>query len=170
MPDKYIISVETVEKKLSQITIFKAPGPDAIPNWILHDLSLIISQQVCAIFNNSIREGVCPQLWKSANVISLPKVNPTQDIQCDLRPISLTPVLSKVLESTVGTWLWELAGPQISDDQFGCIKGSSTTHTLVDMLHHWHLHAEHINISHVLLLDYSKAFDLVLVDHNILVN
>ncbi len=46
VPDKYIISVETVEKKLSQITTFKAPGPDAIPNWILHDLSSIISQPI----------------------------------------------------------------------------------------------------------------------------
>ncbi len=57
---------------------------------------------------------------------------------------------------------------QIGDDQFGCIKGLSTTHALVDMLHHWHLHAENMNISHVLLLGYSKAFDLV--DHNILIN
>ncbi len=59
-------------------------------------------------------------------------------------------------------------GSQIGDDQFGCIKGSSTTHALVDMLHHWHLHAENMKISHALLLDYSKAFDLV--DHNILIN
>ncbi len=101
-------------------------------------------------------------------MISLSKVNPPQDIQCDLRPISLIAVLSKVLESIVGTWLWELVGPQIGDDQIGCIKGSSTTNALVDMLHHWHLHAENMNISCVLLLDYSKAFDLV--DHNILIN
>ncbi len=33
-------------------------------------------------------------------------------------------------------------------------------------LHHWHLHADGMNISRVLLLDYSKAFDLV--DDNIL--
>ncbi len=35
------------------------------------------------------------------------------------------------------------------------------------MLHHCHLHVDRMNISRVLLLDYSKAFDLV--DHNILV-
>ncbi len=36
------------------------------------------------------------------------------------------------------------------------------------MLHHWHLHADMMNISRVLLLDYYKAFDLVY--HNILMN
>ncbi len=34
-------------------------------------------------------------------------------------------------------------------------------------LHQWHLHADRMNISRVLLLDYSKAFDYA--DHNILV-
>ncbi len=47
------------------------------------------------------------------------------------------------------------------------LKYSSTIHALVDMLHHWHLHADWMKISRVLLLDYSKAFDLVY--HNILV-
>ena len=167
VPDKYIINIETVEKKLAHINLFKALGPDSIPNWILRDLCSVISRPICAIFNSSLREGFFPALWKSAIVINLPKVNPPQDIKCDLRPISLTPVLSKVMESIVGEWLWEFVGPQIGKDQFGCLKGSSTTHALVDMLHHWHLHAERMKISRVLLLDYSKAFDLV--DHNILV-
>ncbi len=35
------------------------------------------------------------------------------------------------------------------------------------MLHHWYLHADTMNISIVLMLDYFKAFDLV--DINILV-
>ncbi len=51
-----------------------------------------------------------------------------KDIKCDLRPISLTPVLSKVMESIVGEWLWEIICPQIGIDQFGGLKCSSTTH------------------------------------------
>ncbi len=35
------------------------------------------------------------------------------------------------------------------------------------MLHHWHIGAENCQSSRVLLLDYSKAFDLV--DHNIII-
>ncbi len=55
----------------------------------------------------------------------------------------------------------------MGSDQFGSLKGSSTTHALVDMLHHWQHHADRMIISRVLLLDYSNAFDLV--DHNIVV-
>ena len=167
VPEKYIISRERVEKKLSEIDIHKSPGPDSIPNWILKDLLGSLSGPICAIYNSSIRQGVFPTMWKSANVVSLPKVNPPCDIKSDLRPISLTPVLSKILESFVGEWLWEIVGPHIHKDQFGGIKGSSTTHALVDMLHYWHTAAEKQNITRVLLLDYSKAFDLV--DHNILI-
>ena len=57
-----------------------------------------------------------PVIWKSANVINLPKVNPQKDIKNDLHPISLMPVLSKVMESIVGEWIWEVVGPQISKD------------------------------------------------------
>ncbi len=78
-----------------------------------------------------------------------------------------TPVLTKVMESIVGERLWNIVGPQIGSNQFGGLNGSSTTHALVHMLHHWHLHANRMNISKVLLFDYSKAFDLV--DHNIIV-
>ena len=46
-------------------------------------------------------------------------------------------------------------------------QGFIDAHALVDMLHYWHTAAEKQNITRVLLLDYSKAFDLV--DHNILI-
>ncbi len=152
---------------LAHINIFKALVPDSIPNLILHDLCSIISHPICAIFNSSIQECFFPVLWKSVIVINLPTVNPTQDIKCDLHPISLTLLLSKVMKSIVGELLWELVDPQIGSNQFGGLKCSLTTHALVDMLNHWHLHTDRMNISRLLLLDYSKAFDLV--DYNILV-
>ncbi len=43
IPSEYIISVNTVEKKLMKINTNKSVGPDAIPNWVLHDLFGIIS-------------------------------------------------------------------------------------------------------------------------------
>ncbi len=46
-------------------------------------------------------------------------------IKCDLRHISLTSVLSNVMESIVGEWLWEIVDPQIGSDQFGGLNGSS---------------------------------------------
>ena len=43
--------------------------------------------------------------WKLANVVPIPKTIPPTRIDKDLRPISLTPTLSKALESFVGQWI-----------------------------------------------------------------
>jgi len=80
-----------------------------------------------------------PVLWKKTNVLLVAKANPPMSIESDLRPISLTPTVSKVLEPIVRSWILELVGKQFDDHQFGALKGRSTTHAFVDMLHHWHL-------------------------------
>ena len=72
-----------------------------------------------------------------------------------------------MLESIVGSWILELVGKQLDDHQFqfGALKGRSTTHALVDMLHHWHRAHDEGHSVRVLFVDYAKAFDHV--DHNI---
>ncbi len=98
VPQEFIIPVEYTEKQLMNIKVSKAVGPDQIPNWILHDLAGIIAGPVCAIHNSSIREGYTPEIWRSADICPLPKVKPIANIRKDLRPISLTPILAKLLE------------------------------------------------------------------------
>ena len=164
IPDRYIVQIDEVEKALFNININKAIGPDEIPNWILRDLCQELAKPICAIFNSSIREGFIPMLWKSANVIPVPKCNHPSDITKDIRPISLIPSLMKILESIVGKWMWDIVGPHIKLDQYGAVKNSSTSHALIDMVHHWHNALHDKKLTRVLLLDFSKAFDRV--DHN----
>ena len=57
---EFVIDQSAVERKLSQISVHKAPGPDDLPNWILRDFCSQLSGPVCAIFNASIREGTVP--------------------------------------------------------------------------------------------------------------
>ena len=52
-------------------------------------------------------------------------------------------------------------------NQYGGLRGLSTTHALVDMVHTWLLTAEERKASHVVLLENRKAFDYV--DHTVLV-
>ena len=96
----YVIEVDQVEKRLMNINVYKASGPDFIPNWILRDFAPYIAQPLTAVFNASLREGTVPEIWKS--VVPAPKVHPPKLISSDLRPISLLPVLAKVLESFCG--------------------------------------------------------------------
>ena len=71
------------------------------------------------------------------NVLPLSKVPQPRSIDSDLRPISLTAVLSKVLEGFVFDWLAAVVMPHIDPFQFGCVKKTSTTHALVHLIHQW---------------------------------
>ena len=163
VPDQYIISPETVCARLERVNVYKSPGPDGLPNWLLRDFAPLLCEPVCGIFNASVRECKMPLLWKRADVVPVPKVNPPTSIESDLRPISMTPTISKV----VGSWILDAVGSQLDTRQFGGRKGRSTAHALVDMLHHWHKALDDCHSVCVLFVDYAKAFDHV--DHNIVI-
>ncbi len=108
-----------------------------------------------------------PEIWKQAEVIPIHKVKPPRTIEKDLRPISLTPVLCKELESFIMDWVWEELEDIIDESQFGAIAATSTTHALIQMLHSWLSSLEDTGTYiRILLLDFSKAFDLI--DHQTL--
>ena len=122
-----------------------------------------------AIFNSSLREGVIPNEWKMANVIPLPKTKPMISVEKDIRPISLTPIVAKVFESIVLGWVDDIVGDRIDDNQFGGVGGTSITDALVEMTHKWYEATDVLNnYVRVVLLDFSKAFDLI--NHHILVD
>jgi len=77
------IDPSEVDKRLSSIKIHKSPGPDGIPNWLLRDFSSFLCQPLAAIFNSSIREGFVPPIWKSTEVVPVPKIHPPTSIQND---------------------------------------------------------------------------------------
>jgi Reverse transcriptase (RNA-dependent DNA polymerase) len=166
--DEFIIEPyrPTVERKLSAINTTKSCGLDNIPNWILRDSSVWLAKRVYAIFNESARDGIVPTIWKKANVVPIPKTSPSNKIESDLRPIFLTPTLSKMLESIVlvGNWILEFVTDKLDKQQLGAIKCRSTTHALVDILHHWHQALDNSDSVRVMFIDYTEAFDHV--DHS----
>ena len=83
---------------------------------------------ICAIFNVSLRSGIVPGAWKLANVTPIPKVTPPTQIDRDLRPISVTPTVSKVLESFVGQWMLQELEDKLDPRHYGALKRRSTTH------------------------------------------
>lgn len=166
-PDEFIITSQQVEYELSQINTQKSSGPDEIPNWLLKTCAPLISDPISSIFNSSIAQGFLPNVWKSADVLAIPKIPKPKSVDEDLRPISLTSVLSKILERFVFRWLSHYVWPHIDHYQYGNIKNSSTTHALIHLIHHWLAALETPgNTIRSCMIDFSKAFDRV--DHNIL--
>ena len=109
-----------------------------------------------------------PNTMEDSNIIPVPKVTHIND-DGDLRPIALTPVISKVLEDFVVEWLIYDVKHAIDPKQFGSFKGTSTSYCLLDMLHNWLSNVEqpkkHLRVC---FLDFSKAFDYI--DRTILVS
>ena len=86
----------------------------------------------------------------------------------DLRPIALSPCISKVQEYFAVKWLVEDIQHEIDRQQFASLKGSSTTFCLLDMLENWLSSLDQpAKYLRVCYLDFSKAFDHI--EHNILV-
>ena len=110
-----VVSNETVYKKLMKLNRSKAHGPDGIPGWVLKENADLLAVPIADILNSSYREGRLPPLWKEADVVPVPKQRPVQDINKHLRPISLTPILSKIAEEyVVDTYMSRLLSSQRS--------------------------------------------------------
>ena len=123
---------------------------------------------LCAIYNASVREGFVPPIWKHADTMPAPKVNPPKSLQSDLRPISLTLTLSKLLESFVSKWTLNVIKTTIDRRQIGVLKGRSTTRTLVvsksvalvgNCIEQWWIHSIHTFCRHANKLINSSRSD-----------
>ena len=90
-----------VMKLMATLNPSKACGPDEIPNWLLKEYAELLALPVSIIINSSFKEQRLPKIWKFANISPLPKTKPVEDLKKHLRPISLTPCLSKVAEEFV---------------------------------------------------------------------
>ena len=140
----------------------KAGGPDGRNNWLLREFADFLASPVCDILNSSFRP------WKDANVSPLMKVKSVTNIDKQIRPISLTPALSKLAEDfIVNKYIGPAVLEVIDPNQYGAILKTSTLQALVSMVHTWAQATDGTGSAvRVVLLDYRKAFDLV--DHSIL--
>ena len=69
-----------------------------IPNKILKTFAFEFAPIIADIYNSSISQGVFPGGLKRSFVVPVPKALPPLSIEDDLRPISLTSQIAKVME------------------------------------------------------------------------
>ena len=97
----------------------------------------------------------------------VPKVHPPLSIYKDITPISLTPIATKIFESIVMKSVDDAIELYVDPKQFGGLSGTSTTDALVEMTYKWYEATDTLNnYVQVVLLDFSKAFDLI--NHHVL--
>ena len=81
----------------------------------------------------SVSRGIVPAAWRTAVITPVPKCTPVSGVS-DLRPISVTPILSRMVERLiVKDHIFSALTPAKLYDQFGFNPTGSTTATLVDI-------------------------------------
>ena len=105
VPQDFFVTENEVYRALSLLQVNKSVGPDYIPNRVLKEFAYELAPIIKDIYNQSMKEGYIPELLKSSIVIPVPKINPPRTIENDLRPISLTCTIAKVMEGFTCTRL-----------------------------------------------------------------
>ena len=119
------------------------------------------------IINLSIRCGYFPDKWRISKVLPLYKED-IKSVPNNYRPISIPPVVSKIIEKVIFKQLYEYLTHNnlLAVSQHGFRPMHSTLTALIEATNNWYLNIDDDLINSVLFLDLKEAFDTV--DHSIL--
>ena len=145
-----------------------ASGPDGLPTSLFSFFTGRLASPLLHVFNSSITSGVVPSCWKTAEVVPIYKGKGDTNSASNYRPISLLNVASKILERLVSLQLRAYLDDccALSDEQFGFRPHHSVDHALVTLTESIRSSIDNGNVSILVSLDLSKAFDSV--NHTIL--
>ncbi|KAJ1706371.1 putative reverse transcriptase [Aspergillus flavus] len=160
------ITKEEIAKAIRRAPPDKAPGPDAIPNKVWHELLNVpvFLDRITQLFNSSIKIGHNPKHFQISTTVALRKAAPRDyRLPKSYRPVALLNTLGKILESTVATRIaWALEKHKLlPKPHLGGRKGISTDHAIQLILDYiYRAWGQGRKVSMV-LLDVSGAFDNV---------
>lgn len=145
----------------------KAIGVDKISAKMLKIAAPIIGSSVTKLMNMSLESAVFPHRWKLAKVTPLFKSGERDNLS-NYRPISVLPVLSKLLERHVHTQFYDYLSHNnlLYIRQSGFRKNHGTDTALIKIIDQLLLNLDKNCVNGLILIDYCKAFDMV--DHKIL--
>ena len=142
-----------------------ATGLDQLPAWFLRVGAPIFCKPVARLFNLSLNNSTVPKQWKQAFITPIPKMSAPSK-HADFRPISITPVLTRVMERTVVKYFLYPAflspPPSLTfSDQFAFRPTGSPAAAIITLLHTITSMLASNPFVVVICLDFSKAFDTV---------
>ena len=156
------VTSEAVRKKLQELKVDKAQGPDLLPPKVLKELSAELALPLTLLFNTSLETGDLPRDWKTAEVTAIFKKGSKAD-PGNYRPVSLTCVACKVLESLVR----DSVVSHFTDNdlyascQHGFRKKRSCVTQLLQVMENLSKFVDENESIDIVYLDFRKAFDSV---------
>ena len=156
------VSKVFIEKELLMLKSKKSAGIDDLPPRLLKDTAKVISKPLCVLVNLSLKTGIVPSEWK------IPKTSPLhkkEDLTSanNYRPISILPILSKILEKAVHNQLTSYLEENklLSSRQFGFRKRHSTELATALLIDDMRKDVDCGKLVGAVFIDLSKAFDVL---------
>ena len=159
---------DQVLKIISNLKSSSSCGLDSIDSKILKLVKHQLVPVITHIINLSISQRKFPCPWKVSKVAPLHKKDEVIYPK-NYRPVSLLPVISKVLERAIFEQMIQYLEENnlLHPSHHGFRSNHSTVTALIEMYDQWVEAFEDDKLSAVVMLDLSAAFDVV--DHEILI-
>ena len=156
------ITVNGVQKLMSNLNENKATGADGIPSKILKICSNELAPVFTLFFQSSLDQGKVPDDWKTANIVHIHKKSSKFDAE-NYRPISLTSISCKLLEHIIHSSIMDHFDlyKVLTDCQHGFRTKRSCESQLITTCKDFVDCLENQGQIDAVLLDFSKAFDKV---------
>lgn len=153
---------DNISHYIQKIKLDCAPGLDGLTARFFRNCAESICVPLSIIMDSCFRQSVLPAQWLKASVTPVYKKGDKLDPN-NYRPISLTSIACKVMESVISEQIrnFALVRGIIPREQHGFVPGRSIITNLLTCVNDWSLLLDTNTPVDVVYLDFSKAFDRV---------
>ena len=157
-----------VLKIIQSLDCKKAKGLDSISVRTVKEVGSYIAAPFADLFNSSLLQGIFPDQFKLGKITAVHKKGSRLDVN-NYRPVTVLPVLSKIIEKIMFTRLNNFLNEQnsISCKQFGFREGKSTNDAILNFLSTIFSDLESGKVPIGICFDLTRAFDSI--NHDLLI-
>ena len=151
-----------IEEAIRSTKNNKACGPDGIYYEHLKSTAPHFKQLWTDLFNECLKQGTIPQIWRQATLKILYKGKGDTEDPNAYRGIALECTTFKILTNLLNNRLYKMTEKFIPEEQFGFVKGKSTLHAVKCLKEEIEDALRHPRGKlHAVFVDFTKAFDLI---------
>ena len=156
------ITEEDVLMVIKKLKCSVSRTPEKIPAIFIKRIGMNLLKPLTILYNQSLAEGKIPSEWEESIVVPIHKKG-LRSSSSNYRPVSQTSVFCRLLEAILHHYMYNhlQTNNMISTAQHGFMKQRSTMTNQLVMLNILNENFDQKIQTEMILLDFSKAFDLV---------
>ena len=154
------LSNSIIIEAIKELSPNSAVGPDGIPDSLLINCAVEIAPALKIIFSHFLSSSLIPTSFKEAGIIPIFKSG-DKSLHSNYRPISLTSVLSRVIEKNIRKQVLTFLSHRgyLNNTQHGFRSGRYCLSALLDVYDNIMHMINNKSTVDMIYLDFSKAFD-----------